>query len=411
MKSGAEVQSAGQGEEIAIVVNQTPFYGESGGQQGDAGTISGEALRIAVRDVQKKGDGVFVHLGTVEEGTVKTGAPVLLAVDHTRRTRLRANHSATHLLHEALRQVLGTHVAQKGSLVAQDRLRFDFSHPKPISDAELAEVETMANEIILQNAPVTTRLMAVDDAIAEGAMALFGEKYGEEVRVVSMGTALHGDKTGKSYSTELCGGTHVRQTGDIGLVRILSEAAVASGVRRMEAVTATDARAYLDEQDRRLKAVAATLKTSPTDVLARVETLVEERRKLERELTEARKQLALGGGGSGAAASETVNGVAFTGRAVTGVQPKDLKPLADDAKQKLGSGVVVFIGVSEDGKASAVVGVTDDLTAKYSAVDLVRIASAALGGQGGGGRPDLAQAGGPDGSKAEAAIAAVKAAL
>ena len=315
------------------------------------------------------------------------------------------------MLHEALRHVLGTHVAQKGSLVAQDRLRFDFSHPKPISDEELAEVETMANEIILQNAPVTTRLMAVDDAIAEGAMALFGEKYGDEVRVVSMGTALRGEKSGKSYSTELCGGTHVRQTGDIGLVRILAEGAVASGVRRMEAVTAADARIYLDEQDRRMKAVAATLKTTPSEALARVEALMDERRKLERELTEARKQLALGGGGAGSPASETVNGITFSGKAVTGVQPKDLKPLADDAKKQIGSGVVVFIGVAEDGKASAVVGVTDDLTGKYSAVDLVRIASAALGGAGGGGRADMAQAGGPDGSKADAAIAAVKAAL
>ncbi len=411
VKSGAEVQSASKGEEIAVVVNQTPFYGESGGQQGDTGTISGEGFSLAVRDTQKKGDGVFVHLATVTDGTVKLGTPALLSVDRTRRTRLRANHSATHLLHEALRHVLGTHVAQKGSLVAQDRLRFDFSHPKPISDAELAEVETMANEIILQNAPVTTRLMAVDEAIAEGAMALFGEKYGDEVRVVSMGTALHGDKAGKSYSTELCGGTHVRQTGDIGLVRILAEGAVASGVRRMEAVTAGDARAYLDEQDRRMKAVAAMLKTTPSEVLTRVESLVDERRKLERELTEARKQLALGGSGSSSATSELVNGVAFSGKAVTGVQPKDLKPLADDAKKQIGSGVVVFIGVAEDGKASAVVGVTDDLTAKYSAVDLVRIASAALGGAGGGGRADMAQAGGPDGSKADAAIAAVKAAL
>ncbi len=411
VKSGAEVQSSSKGDEIAVVVNQTPFYGESGGQQGDTGTISGEGFSLAVRETQKKGDGVFVHLATVTDGTVKLGAPAHLNVDGTRRTRLRANHSATHLLHEALRHVLGTHVAQKGSLVAQDRLRFDFSHPKPISDAELAEVETMANEIILQNAPVTTRLMAVDDAIAEGAMALFGEKYGDEVRVVSMGTALHGDKAGKPYSTELCGGTHVRQTGDIGLVRILAEGAVASGVRRMEAVTASDARAYLDEQDRRMKALASTLKTTPSEVLTRVETLVDERRKLERELTEARKQLALGGSGSGGAASETVNGVAFTGKSVTGVQPKDLKPLADDAKKQIGSGVVVFIGVAEDGKASAVVGVTDDLTGRFSAVDLVRIASAALGGAGGGGRPDMAQAGGPDGSKANEAIAAVRAAL
>ncbi len=412
VKSGAEIQSASKGDEIAVVVNQTPFYGESGGQQGDTGTISGEGFTLAVRDTQKKGDGVVIHLATVTDGMVKAGAAAQLNVDRTRRTRLRANHSATHLLHEALRHVLGTHVAQKGSLVAQDRLRFDFSHPKPISDAELAEVETMANEIILQNSPVTTRLMAVDDAISEGAMALFGEKYGEEVRVVSMGTAIRGDKAGKSYSTELCGGTHVRQTGDIGIVRILAEGAVASGVRRLEAVTAGDARTYLDEQDRRMKAVAATLKTTPAEALSRIESLVDERRKLERELTEARKQLALGGGGAGSSSpAETINGIGFSGKSVTGVQPKDLKPLADDAKKQIGSGVVVFIGVAEDGKASAVVGVTDDLTSKYSAVDLVRIASAALGGAGGGGRPDMAQAGGPDGSKADAAIAAVRAAL
>ncbi|MGL4488584.1 MAG: alanine--tRNA ligase, partial [Rhizobiaceae bacterium] len=254
IKDGAQVSTANAGDEVALVVNQTPFYGESGGQQGDAGVISGDGFKISVRDTQKKGDGVFVHLGKVEEGTVSLGSAAVLTVDHARRTRLRANHSATHLLHEALRHVLGTHVAQKGSLVAPDRLRFDFSHPKGMSDEEIAEVEAMANEIIVQNTPITTRLMAVDDAIAAGAMALFGEKYGDEVRVVSMGTAVRGEKAGKSYSTELCGGTHARQTGDIGLVRILSDSAVASGVRRLEAVTAGDARAYLDEQDRRMKA-------------------------------------------------------------------------------------------------------------------------------------------------------------
>ncbi|PRD58868.1 alanine--tRNA ligase [Phyllobacterium myrsinacearum] len=411
VRDGAQVDSAGEGEAVALVVNQTPFYGESGGQQGDTGIISGDGFTVVVTDTQKKNDGVFVHLGKVLKGTVKLGAPVELTVDSARRTRIRSNHSATHLLHEALRETLGTHVAQKGSLVAPDRLRFDFSHPKPISDKELAVIEDLANEIVLQNAPVSTRLMAVDDAIAEGAMALFGEKYGDEVRVVSMGTALHGEKSGKSYSTELCGGTHVRATGDIGLIRIVSESAVAAGVRRMEALTGEAARRYLEEQDDRVKAIAGVLKSTPADALARVTALLDERRKLERELTEARKQLALGGSGNGAAPSETVNGVGFIGKVVTGVNPRDLKPLADDAKKTIGSGIVTFIGVSGDGKASAVVGVTDDLVGRFSAVDLVKVASAALGGAGGGGRPDMAQAGGPDGSRAEAAVAAVRDAL
>ncbi|WP_288192479.1 alanine--tRNA ligase [uncultured Phyllobacterium sp.] len=411
VRDGAQVDSAGEGEAIALVVNQTPFYAESGGQQGDTGIISGDGFTVVVTDTQKKNDGVFVHLGKVLKGTVKLDIPVEMTVDSGRRTRIRSNHSATHLLHEALRETLGTHVAQKGSLVAPDRLRFDFSHPKPISDKELAVIEDLANEIVLQNAPVSTRLMAVDDAIAEGAMALFGEKYGDEVRVVSMGTALHGEKSGKSYSTELCGGTHVRATGDIGLIRIVSESAVAAGVRRMEALTGEAARRYLEEQDDRVKAIAGALKSTPADALARVTALLDERRKLERELTEARKQLALGGSGNGAAQSETVNGVGFIGKVVTGVNPRDLKPLADDAKKTVGSGIVTFIGVSEDGKASAVVGVTDDLVGTFSAVDLVKIASAALGGAGGGGRPDMAQAGGPDGSKAEAAVAAVRDAL
>ncbi|TGQ73089.1 MAG: alanine--tRNA ligase [Mesorhizobium sp.] len=413
IKDGKTVDSAGMGDTVAVVVNQTPFYGESGGQMGDTGVISGEGFSIEISDTQKKADGLFVHLGKVASGTVKPGAPVELKVDHYRRTRLRANHSATHLIHEALREVLGTHVAQKGSLVAPERLRFDISHNKPISAEELEEVERMANEIVVQNSPVATRLMSVDDAIAEGAMALFGEKYGDEVRVVSMGTGLHGAKANRPYSVELCGGTHVRSTGDIGLVRIVSDGAVAAGVRRIEALTGEAARRHLDEQDRRLKATAATLKISPADVPARVETLLEERKKLEKELSEARKKLALGGGSAAGAASEneTVAGVGFLGKSVSGVSPKDLKPLADAGKSSLGSGVVVFVGAGEDNKASVVVAVTDDLVGRFSAVDLVRVASAALGGQGGGGRPDMAQAGGPDASKASDAIAAVKAAL
>ena len=410
VRDGAEVASAAEGETVSVVVNQTPFYGESGGQQGDTGTISGEGFVITIKDTQKKGEGLFVHTGEVTKGSAKVGEPVELKVDGERRTRIRSNHSATHLLHEALRETLGSHVAQKGSLVAPDRLRFDFSHPKPISAEELTAVENLANEIILQNAQVTTRLMAVDDAIAEGAMALFGEKYGDEVRVVSMGTAKHGEKAGKAYSVELCSGTHVRQTGDIGLVRILSDSGVAAGVRRMEALTGEAARLYLEEQDERVKAIAGVLKTTPSEALERVNALVDERKKLERELTEARRQLALSGGSSdGGSAVETVNGVNFLGKVVTGVSPRDLKPLADEGKKQVGSGVVLFIGVGEDGKASAVAAVTEDLVGRFIAVDLVRAASGALGGAGGGGRPDMAQAGGPDGTKANDAIAAVKA--
>ncbi|WP_419696854.1 alanine--tRNA ligase [Mesorhizobium muleiense] len=413
VRDGKIVDSAANGEAVAVVVNQTPFYGESGGQVGDTGVISGEGFSIEISDTQKKADGLFVHLGKVADGTVDTGATVELKVDHARRSRLRANHSATHLIHEALREVLGTHVAQKGSLVAPERLRFDISHNKPISPDEIEEVERMANEIVVQNSPVTTRLMSVDDAIAEGAMALFGEKYGDEVRVVSMGTGLHGARANRPYSVELCGGTHVRATGDIGLVRIVSDSAVAAGVRRIEALTGEAARKHLDEQDKRLKAAAAALKISPADVPARVEALLDERKKLEKELTEARKKLALGDRSPAGvpAENETIAGVGFLGKAVSGVAPKDLKPLADAGKKSLGSGVVVFVGASEDNKASVVVGVTDDLTGRFSAVDLVRVASAALGGQGGGGRPDMAQAGGPDASRAEDAIAAVKAAL
>ncbi len=412
VRDGQIIDKATQGETVSIIVNQTPFYAESGGQQGDAGFIYGDGFVIEVTDTVKKADGVFVHQAMIREGKLATGDAVELVVAHDRRSRMRSNHSATHLLHEALRETLGDHVAQKGSLVAPERLRFDFSHPKPISEEELRKVENIANEIILQNSPVVTRLMAVDDAIEAGAMALFGEKYGDEVRVVSMGTATQGDKAGKTYSLELCGGTHVRQTGDIGLVRIVSEGAVAAGVRRMEALTGEAARLYLEEQDERVKAIASALKTTPSEALERVNSLLDERRKLEKELTEARKKLALSGGSSKADnETKTINGVQFMGRSVTGVAPKDLKPLADEGKKALGSGIVAFIGVSEDGKASAVVAVTEDLTSRFSAVDLVRVASSALGGQGGGGRPDMAQAGGPDGSKADEALEALAKAI
>jgi alanyl-tRNA synthetase len=412
VRDGATVDAAAAGDAVQIVVNQTPFYGESGGQMGDTGLMSTDHAKLTVNDTLKKGEGVFVHLATVSEGMLKAGDAVLLQVDHTRRSKLRANHSATHLLHEALREVLGTHVAQKGSLVSPDRLRFDVSHPKPMSAEELQTVEDMANAIILQNAPVSTRLMSVDDAIAEGAMALFGEKYGDEVRVVSMGTGIEGAKAGKAYSVELCGGTHVTSTGDIGLVRILGESAVGSGVRRLEAVTADGARAYLAEQDERVKALAGLLKVQAGDVLSRVEALMDERKKLEKEVADARRKLAMGGGQGGSAdAVEEIAGIKYLGKTVTGVDAKDLKGLVDEAKTGLGSGVVLLISVGADDKASAVVGVTADLTARFSAVDLVRVASVALGGKGGGGRPDMAQAGGPDGSKADEAIKAVSATL
>ena len=412
VKDGAEVSSASKDEAVQVIVNQTPFYGESGGQVGDTGTITADGLRLRVTDTQKKADGLFVHSAIVEDGVLENGAEVVLSVDHGRRSQLRANHSATHLLHEALREILGSHVAQKGSLVAPDRLRFDISHPKPMSEDEIARVEDMANEIVIQNSPVTTRLMAADDAIAEGAMALFGEKYGDEVRVVSMGTGLHGDKKDKTYSTELCGGTHVNATGDIGLVRVVGESAVAAGVRRLEALTGDAARRYLSDQDNRVKALASSLRVQPSEVVPRVEALVDERRKLVREISDLKKKLALGGGGNGAEdETREIAGVKFLGKTVTGVEPRDLKGLVDEAKTSLGSGVVTLIGVSGEGKASVVVGVTEDLTKRFSAVDLVRVASSALGGKGGGGRPDMAQAGGPDAAKAKAAVDAVADAL
>ncbi|SDG93855.1 alanine--tRNA ligase [Pelagibacterium luteolum] len=412
VRDGASADALNAGDEGFVVLNQTPFYAESGGQVGDTGTMeSEEGARLIVVDTTKQAGGVFAHRVKVEAGTVAIGDALTLKVDHARRAAIRANHSATHLLHEALREVLGSHVAQKGSMVSADRLRFDFSHTKPMSEAEIAEAERLANAIILQNAPVETRLMAVDDAVKAGAMALFGEKYGDEVRVVSMGTALEGEKAGKTYSMELCGGTHVKRTGDIGLVKLVQESSVASGVRRVEALTADGARAYMGEQENQLKAVATALKVSPRDAVARVEALIEERKGLERQLADARQKLAMGGGASGGSSSEDVNGVTFMGRVVEGLQPKDLRGLVDQAKKQIGSGVIVIVGTTEDGKAGISVGVSEELTDRFSAVDLVRIGSATLGGQGGGGRPDMAQAGGPDATQAQAAIDAIRAHL
>ena len=409
---GSQVKSLKAGDKGAIVTNQTTFYAESGGQTGDHGVIksaSGGLFRVA--GTEKRVGDLFIHMGEVESGTLAQGEAVELNVDHTRRSGNRQHHSATHLLHEALRKTLGTHVAQKGSLVEPDRLRFDFSHNKGMSGDELRQVEAMANDVVLQNAPVNTRLMSVDAAVAEGAMALFGEKYGEEVRVVSMGR--NGDGASRPvYSLELCGGTHVSRTGDIGLIKILAESGSAAGVRRLEALAGAAAREYLDQQDKRVAAAAAALKTSPAELVSRIESLMDERKKLERELTEAKKALALGGGSSGAESDvQVVNGVKFMTRILGDMDSKSLKGLVDDCKAKVVSGVVALLSTNPDGKASLYVGVTADLTSKLSAVDLVRAGAAVLGGNGGGGRPDLAQAGGPDGSKAEAALAAIKAAV
>jgi alanyl-tRNA synthetase len=410
VREGREVPELRQGESGAVILNQTPFYGESGGQVGDTGILSADGVRFRVTDTQKKAGDVFVHSGIVEEGSLQVGAALSLEVDHTRRSAIRQNHSATHLLHEALRQVLGDHVAQKGSLVAPDRLRFDFSHPKPMSDAEVEQVEDIANAIVLQNSPVTTRLLAVDDAIASGARALFGEKYGDEVRVVAMGEA-GGNSMG--WSVELCGGTHVKRTGDIGVISVIAEGGVAAGVRRIEALTGNAARKHANHVAQLAKTAAADLKVPLEDLPSRLAVALEERKRLERELSEAKRKLAMGGGakGDGADGVRMVGNVKLMARSVEGIEIKDLKSLADAGKKPRGSGIVALVATTEDGKASIVVGVTPDLVARFSAIDLVRKASAVLGGKGGGGKPDMAQAGGPDGAKAEAALAAVAAAL
>ncbi|MGJ3649564.1 alanine--tRNA ligase [Sphingomonas sp. GlSt437] len=407
VKDGARVDAARAGDSVQIVTNQTPFYGESGGQMGDAGTITSEAgLKATVSDTQKALGRLHVHHARIDAGAVKVGDSVHLTIDTARRDATRANHSATHLLHAALRARLGSHVTQKGSLVAPDRLRFDFSHPNALSPADIAAIEADVNAQIRHNAEVSTRLMTPDDAIAAGAMALFGEKYGDEVRVLSMGAL-----SDAPYSVELCGGTHVHALGDIALFKIVSESAVSSGVRRIEALTGEAARLWLVDRDEKLRETAAALKASPDEVPTRVLSLVEDRRRLERELAEAKKALALGGGGSAAPAGpETVGGVAFAAQVVDGLDPKGLRGAVDEMKARVGSGIAMLVAVNE-GRASVAVGVTDDLVATHSAVDLVKAAVAALGGQGGGGRPDMAQGGGPDGDKAADAVAAVKAVL
>ncbi|HEY7459392.1 MAG TPA: alanine--tRNA ligase [Xanthobacteraceae bacterium] len=411
IKGGSEVKSLKTGEEGAVVLNQTPFYGESGGQVGDTGVLEADGIRFRVTDTQKRAGDLIVHFGKLERGTLESGKALALLVDHARRADIRRNHSATHLLHEALRQVLGDHVAQKGSLVAPDRLRFDFSHPKPIDDTEILKVEDLTNEKVLENSRVTTRLMAVDDAIASGARALFGEKYGDEVRVVAMGK---GGGNAMGWSVELCGGTHVARTGDIGVVAVVSEGAVAAGIRRIEAMTGDAARRHLAGESRKLRDLAGLLKVPVGEIDVRLAQMLDERKRLERELTEAKKKLAMGGGaatGAGVDGVRDVGGIKLLARSVSGIDMKDLKSLADDGKKQIGSGVVALVAVNDEGRAGIVVGVTADLTKRFNAVELARKAAEALGGKGGGGRPDMAQAGGPDGSKAEAALAAVEAAL
>ena len=410
---GGEVDELAPGTEGWMVVNQTPFYAESGGQVGDTGTFLKPDGSGVVSNTQKMAGGLFAHRVTPEKTALFAGDALELRVDHARRTAIRANHSATHLLHEALRDALGEHVAQRGSLNAEDRLRFDFSHTKALSLDELNQVERDVNLYIRQNAPVETRIMTPDDARAMGAQALFGEKYGDEVRVVSMGTLPGSGKGqgGDTYSLELCGGTHVRQTGDIGAFVTLGDSASSAGVRRIEALTGQAALDYLRGQDHRLAETATIMKAPAAEVPDRVRALMDERKALQAEVAQLRRELAMSGGSQGGGAeAESVNGVSFTAQVLSGVTGKDLPPLIDAAKDKMGSGVALFIA-DTGGKAAVAAGVTPDLVGSVSAVDLVRAAVAELGGKGGGGRPDMAQGGGASADNAEAAIAAARSVL
>ncbi|HUS55487.1 MAG TPA: alanine--tRNA ligase [Thermohalobaculum sp.] len=414
VRHGERVSSAKAGETVQIILNQTPFYAESGGQVGDHGILRTVTGRVRIIDVRKRAGDLFAHAALIEEGEIVQGEAAELAVDSARRGAIRANHSATHLLHEALRGALGDHVAQRGSLVAPDRLRFDFAHQKAMAPAEIATVEAEANRYIRQNDAVTTRIMTPDEAQDAGARALFGEKYGDEVRVVTMGQRSQGQPgpAGSIYSMELCGGTHVARTGDIGLLKVVSESASSAGIRRIEALTGAAALDYLEGQERTLAKVASVLRARPLEAVDRVQALLDERKTLQAELAELKRQIALGGTGSGAAEPEAkqIGGVKFLARSLTGINPKDLRGLIDEHKSRLGSGAVLLIAET-DGKATVAAGVTEDLTARISAVDLVRVAVDAVGGKGGGGRPDMAQGGGPDASKAEDAIRAAEALL
>ncbi|HWK43290.1 MAG TPA: alanine--tRNA ligase [Stellaceae bacterium] len=404
---GKAVDEIGVGARAALIVNQTPFYAESGGQLGDTGIALAGGGRFVIEDTVKRLGDLWVHMGQLASGTIKVGDEAKLSIDTTRRAKLRANHSVTHLVHEALRRRLGQHVSQKGSLVTPDRMRFDFSQPKPMSEQEVEDVEAEVNERIRQNTPVTTRLMTPDAAIEEGALALFGEKYGEEVRVVAMG-GVDGDADGKGrpYSIELCGGTHVRQTGDIGTMRIVTEAAVASGIRRIEVVTGAAAESHAATQERLLREAAALLKSNPAELPTRIAALVEERKRLERELGDARRLLARGGNGATTEVRE-VAGIKFDARSVGELPAKELRTLAEDMRREIGSGIIALVS-SQEGKASLVVAVTDDLVSRIGAVELVQAGAAALGGAGGGGRPTIAQAGGPDAARAADALSTIE---
>ena len=404
---GDQLDAAEAGATVEVLTDRTPFYAESGGQAGDQGRLEWPGGHGHVLDVQKRAGDLHAHVVKIAEGRLAEGAQVHLIVDAGRRQRTRANHSATHLLHAALRHVLGPHVAQKGQMVDGDRIRFDFSHSGPLTPEEIERIEAEVNAVVRQNLPAETRLMAPQEAIAAGAMALFGEKYGEEVRVLTLGRALDGQG---AYSVELCGGTHVARTGDIALFTVLSEGGVAAGVRRIEALTGEAARRHLMDQANVARALAEQFKVPVVEVAARVDALVTERRQLDKELGEAKKKLALGGGSGGASAVEEVNGVKYDGRLLDGVSPKDLRGLVDEARKRLGSGVAAYAAVNE-GKAAIAVALTPDLVGRFDAAALARAAVQAMGGQGAGGKPDFAQGGAPDGAKAQAGLDAVKAAL
>ena len=408
VKDGEQADSASAGEAATIITNQTPFYGESGGQMGDTGELRADGLRADVTDTRKYLGDMIAHQAQIENGSVNIGDVVELQTDGDRRNKLKANHSATHLMHAAMRNVLGDHVTQKGSLVAPDRLRFDISHPTPLAPEEVEAIEREVNDEVRANVAVETHLMTPDEAIEAGALALFGEKYGDEVRVVRMGTP----QDDQNYSVELCGGTHVSRTGDIGLFKIIGQSAVSAGVRRVEAVTGGAAQAHVSTQERLLSDAAASLKTTPTELVERIESLVAERKNLEKELAEAKKALSMGGSAAGDGGSDVtdIDGVAYTNRRLDGVSGKDLRGLIDEAKTSMGSGVAAYVAVN-DGKAAIAVGVTDDLTERFNAVDLVKVGAQVIGGKGGGGRPDMAQAGGPDGGQADAALAAIAEAI
>ena len=404
VNDGIEVQSAVANDTVTVITNQTPFYGESGGQMGDAGVISSTNMIGEVTDTAKPLGRLHAHQVTIGTGEIKVGDFVTLKIDINRRDALRANHSATHLLHASLRHRLGEHVTQKGSMVAPERLRFDFSHNQALTAEEIALVEADVNAQIRGNQAVTTRLMTPDDAVAAGALALFGEKYGDEVRVLTMG------KTDEShYSLELCGGTHVNALGDIALFTIISEGAVASGIRRIEALTGEAARLWLAGRETQLKSVAAMLKTAPDEVGARIETLISDRKRMEKELSEAKNALALSGGSGPKAEAEQIGDVTFMGQVISGIEPKALRGLADDQMKAIGSGIVAIIAANENSN-TVVVAVSPALHGKVTAPDLVRAATEAMGAQGGGGRPDMAQGGGPAGAElAQAALDAIKA--